>query len=360
MTERKRKAFADLLKTIAIIFVVVYHNTQININFIDDQSWLIYVNYYLKSALSVCVPLFFFVNGGLLLNKSSLDIQRHSQKIIKIIILTAVWGAITTFLLSLIRKDPLPLLDIVKSSLYLKFGWNHHLWFFQALIVVYIFYPLLFVTFKQAKKIFYFFGITVFIFTFFNTFLGQIINVVAITLSIDNVVDAWKFNYFSEINAFRGIYGYSIGYFMLGGVLFTYSVKSSIGRNALFTLLLLISMGGLCLYGVMISQYEQKIWDLVWNGYDSLFTLINVVLMFMLAVCYQGSGKILSNTIEVIGKNSLGIYLIHWIIQEPIRSLIATDSFLGTLIATLVIILLSLAITLTIKRTPLLRNLLSL
>ena len=53
----------DLLKALAIYFVVIYHFNIIPINVIEPDSCWNYFNYYLKSILSTCVPIFFFVNG---------------------------------------------------------------------------------------------------------------------------------------------------------------------------------------------------------------------------------------------------------------------------------------------------------
>src|SRR4051794_19168514 len=121
----KRYDFVDLLKTIAIFFVLFYHFSVMNIDFIHDEGFTSYFNYYLNSILSTCVPIFFFVNGGLLLNKSYLDIKSHVRKTIKILILTLLWGLISLILLSIIKGEPLSFSDIVKGLYYLKQGWNN-------------------------------------------------------------------------------------------------------------------------------------------------------------------------------------------------------------------------------------------
>ena len=61
---KKRFDFVDLLKATAIFFVLIYHFSLMNVDFIHNGEWTSYINYYLKSLLSTCVPLFFFVNGG--------------------------------------------------------------------------------------------------------------------------------------------------------------------------------------------------------------------------------------------------------------------------------------------------------
>ncbi|HEY4784447.1 MAG TPA: acyltransferase family protein [Bacteroidales bacterium] len=359
-TNKRRFDYVDLLKTIAIFFVLIYHFSIINIDFIHNEDWTCYLNYYLKSILSTCVPLFFFVNGGLLMNKSDLDIKKHVRKVIKIILLTIVWGIITLILLSLIKGEHLTFNEIIGGAFFHKQGRIKHLWFFEAMVVIYIFYPLLFNTIKTSPKAFYFFAAAVFIFTFLNTFIGEFAKLISVTLKVFESTNFESKNYFSEFNALRGIYGYSIGYFILGGILFNYQKQVRTQKAMILSIVLLpISMGLLVLYGVKVSESQHKIWDTVWNGYDSIFTCINVILLFTLSLYYKHSGTF-GKIVRIIAENSLGIYLIHLIIKPIITSAIPLSGTLGTLVFAVSSLFLSLFIALTIKKIPIVRNLLSL
>ena len=358
--EKKRYDFVDLLKSIAIFFVLVYHFSMMNSDFIHYENWTSYINYYLKSLLSTCVPLFFFVNGGLLMNKSDLNIRKHIRKITKIIILTVLWGIITLIALSLIREEHLSYIEIIGGVYTLKQGWINHLWFFEALVVIYIFYPLLFNSLKTTPKYFYFFATAVFIFTFLNTFIGEFTKFLSVTLKILESKNFDSINYFSGFNAFKGIYGYSIGYFILGGILFNNQKKLKTQKIKLISIgILPISMALLFIYGVKISVSNNNVWDIVWNGYDNIFTLINVILIFALSLHYKNRGA-LGKIINLISVNSLGIYLIHLIIGPIIKPFIPMSGILGTLIFAFSVLFISLFIALTIKKIPLLKNILSL
>ena len=357
---KKRFDFVDLLKATAIFFVLIYHFSLMNVDFIHNGEWTSYINYYLKSLLSTCVPLFFFVNGGLLMNKSKLDIKDHTKKIIKIIILTIIWGLITLIALSFIRGEHLSFIEIIGGVFNLKEGWINHLWFFEALIVIYILYPLLFNSFKTNPNIFYYFASAVFIFTFLNNFIGSFAKILSITLEIFEDKNLESINYFSGFNPFEGIRGYSIGYFILGGILFNYQTELRTQKAKLLSIAFLpISMGLLFIYGVKISENHNSIWDIVWNGYDNIFTLINVILIFLISLHYKNRG-IFGNLVKIIAENSLGIYLIHLIIGAIIRPYFPMSGILGTLIFSISILFFSLFIALTIKKIPLLRHLLSL
>ena len=70
----KRYDNLDLLKVIAIVFVLIYHVYARSANLNNVTGSFNCYNYFLKSILGTCVPVFFFVNGALLLNKRAVDI----------------------------------------------------------------------------------------------------------------------------------------------------------------------------------------------------------------------------------------------------------------------------------------------
>lgn len=91
MNEKQRYVFIDLLKCVAILFVVMLHVRVDNYNWLDNGEPLYIFRYCFRSILAVCVPLFFFCNGFLLLNKA-FDLRKHIIKTAKTLVITIVWG----------------------------------------------------------------------------------------------------------------------------------------------------------------------------------------------------------------------------------------------------------------------------
>ena len=97
-------------------------------------------------------------------------------------------------------------------------------------------------------------------------------------------------------NPFNGIYGYTFVYFCIGGLLFSYegrilSIKKS-KRNLVSVFGIILSSACLFLIGVYYSIYrDERIWDVVWNGYDSVFTFLNVLFVYTLSLNYTGSNS---------------------------------------------------------------------
>lgn len=355
----------DLLKALAIYLVINGHFNSIPSNIIECQSFSTYLNLFLKSIFSTCVPIFFFVNGLLLLNKETIDIRKHIRKIIRIIVLTVLWGFITLFVLQYIRGEILPFSQIIKKSWLLKQGWNNHLWFLRTLVVIYVFYPLIHTVYHTNKKIFYFFFACVMLFTFGNVIIGQIATILSY-FSNKFVNTNFELNYFSDFNPFSLFYEYSIAYFMLGAIardLFS-SLSDNYKRKVTVLAKLVIPVSMLCLtcYAVIVSLRSKEMWDIGWNGLDTIFTLINVVALYVISYNYKTVGW-LGDFISYIGKNSLGIYFIHIIVGDFFNTFFAqfeySNLFIINLIYAFIILISSLLLTMILKKTPILRNLVS-
>jgi surface polysaccharide O-acyltransferase-like enzyme len=345
----------DLMKALAIYFVLIYHFPIMEVDFIGTGKTGAYSNFFIFSIFSTCVPIFFFINGALLFNKSGLSLKAHVSKILKTVILVIIWGFITMISLSLIYGESISVSGIIKDIYTLKTGWVNHLWFLEALVVIYIFFPMLFLAFKTKKNYFYFFFACVMILSFGNTFIGLLLNV-ASTVSGKFLNTYFFLNYFGGFNAFSGIYGFSIGYFMLGGIVF--SMKDSIltNRNQILSFIAIpVSMALLFSYGVLISFRQGETWDIGFEAFDSVFALVMVVSIFILSMQYNNRG-LSGKVIRHVSKNTLGIYLLHRIVGALIKPFFMEFSFFSTFIGGMVfagaVLFLCLLIIYILKKVP--------
>jgi len=361
MQNVQRIDYIDLLKALAIYLVIIYHFNKIPINIIECDNYWNYFNLYLSSIFSICVPVFFFVNGLLLLNKKEINMKKHIMKIINIAILTVLWGFITLVASRYIQGEGLSPLQILSGS------WRGvgHLWFLRALIVIYVFYPFIHITYHSNKKIFYFFFTCVMLFTFGNTLLEIFFTTISYFSNKFTTTDFHQ-NYLTSFNPFRGIHGYSIGYFMLGGLMgCLFQNFNDLQKNKFRTIAILvipISMLCLFLYAIIVSLRNKAMWDIVWNGYDTIFTLINVIAVFIIFLHYKSHGWF-GDFIRIVGKNSLGIYFIHIIIGNiltPFYSQLGLSTmFLTNIVYAFVILLFSLLIAIILKKIPIIKYLFS-
>jgi surface polysaccharide O-acyltransferase-like enzyme len=347
--ENHRYESFDLLKGIAIFLVVLYHYNNLNTDIINNPGIETYLNYSMRAFLSVCVPIFFFVNGALMLNMR-FDLKKHIYKTMTIIVVSVIWAVITMLILMPIKGQFFSVLEIIKSIWELKIGWVNHLWFLQAIVVIYIFFPIIKVAYDNNIQVLYFFLAVIFIETFGNTLL---INIAS--LSIGNKDG---FNFFNGYNAFAGIRGYAIVYFIIGGLLFKYKERLLKYFIASF-FIIPASIALLTVYGCIMSV--DKVYDITWNGYDMIPTLFIVISLFTISIQYK-SNKI-GYLIETIGKDSLGVYLIHRFWGSAFINIFKQfnlHDIFSSVIFSLIILLLSFITVYIIKKIPIVNKLVTL
>lgn len=353
--------YIDLIEFLGMLFVLIYHSTTYSYSFVKEGSSIYYARYFMRTILSTCVPLFFFSNGFLLLNKP-LNIKKHIIKIINIIILTGVWGIISILILMPIEHECLSMKEIIVYLCTWHQGWINHLWYMGALVCIYVFFPILKCAFDNQKKSFLFFTAICAIFTFGNRMLS-IVGTIFASAICGKEVNFLGINLFNMFNPFRGIYGYAFVYFCVGGLAYGYTEKlkriKARKRNSLAAMSIILSCTGLFVLGVVLSNISGKIWDVVWDGYDTIFTFVNVSAIFVLSISYLNvKNKAINKIVFTISCNTLGIYHIHGIfihLTHPIvKEWIVAQTYLGCVAYSIVIMMLSLCAVLVIKKIPVL------
>ncbi len=89
MNKKNRYLYVDYIKTTAILLVIIYHCKIFN-----NDSFIA------AAIMSICVPLFFAVNGFLMLKKER-SIKDLTYKNLKILFLIVFWGIFTNLCLEL-------------------------------------------------------------------------------------------------------------------------------------------------------------------------------------------------------------------------------------------------------------------
>ncbi|MCX6216335.1 acyltransferase [Spirosoma sp.] len=360
--KKERNIGYDAVKTFSIFLVCIYHYPFFNANFTDTNTFDIYLNYFLLGAASAGVPLFFMVNGALLLNKPY-EFRPFLHKIVKLISLFVIWDIILLVGFQLLTNHRASLKSFVLDLFYLKMDVTNHLWFLQALLSVYLFYPIIKEVYEAARKeVLYWLCFTIVLFSFGNLFLNSAINVTEF-LFHRNYLKEEEVNFFPFINPF-GNYYFSLFYFILGGLLskkrLTYFYKAP---SWVLIGIYLLSLFILFLYGIIMTISDQKLYDTVWYGYYSVMTLAMSISVFILFSRLEYRNKIINYCLIIIGSNTLGIYLVHRFIGWFVNQLVTGNNLSGNLAISLlcaaIIVVSSLLIVLAIKKAPILKKLVS-
>lgn len=98
-------------------------------------------------------------------------------------------------------------------------------------------------------------------------------------------------------------------------------------------------------------------YDVIWKNYDSIFTLFNLLAIFVLCNSYKGNVKAL----EIISNNTLGIYFVHNIFVHVTKKYVIEYPFFSTLFGNIIYVVLLIGICLILvlimKKIPLIRKL---
>ena len=133
--KKTRNINLDLLKIMACVGVVLLHTTISG--FKDTESWNYLTFLYYLGTYSI--PLFFMVNGYLLLGKNEISYSYILQKIKWILVTVSVW----TLIIWIYKRDfsENPIKKVLGSLL--QRGYFFQFWFFGALILIYLCLPIL-------------------------------------------------------------------------------------------------------------------------------------------------------------------------------------------------------------------------
>ena len=356
---KNRTYYYDAVKALSIYLVCLYHYNNLNYNILESQDIEVYANYYFYGIPSMAVPLFFMVNGALLLNKPY-RLENHLRKVVYLYILFLAWSAISLIVFIPIEGNSYSLEEFIRSWLSLDQGISNHLWFLQALIAIYLLFPFIKVVYDfPQRKLLKLFCLIVFAFSFGNLFLNSLVNAGEFVFGL-NYVKGDSFNLFFTMNPF-GIYCYAFFYFTLGGIISDKVAckKISISTKAL-PIIFSIALFILFLYGTLMTKSDNALYDTVWNGYSSLMTLAMSTSVFLFFSRLNYNSEIINRCLMLIGSNTLGIYLVHRFVGAItipyFYNFISSRSLPLNLLYGCLLILGSLLIVLPLKKIPLIKK----
>jgi len=284
--------WVDLVRVVGAFLVVVAH-----LSYRGGGSVLISSFYFAVSRIAV--PLFFMVSGYLLLRKEESYGDFFRKRALKVLIPFFVWSVI--YMLWKREGFDLPFSMKLVASYLLKIvrgPRENHLWFFYALIGLYLFTPILrvFVARASLQDLVYFCGLWFMVVPVFS-FLQE----------------------FTPIKIGFELYfiaGYS-GYFMLGYLL----GKFQYTRFQLY---------GLALLFLIFSIVTTALSYLVKSEYFVGYLSVNIVLMTAFAFILLREVQIsdsLNTFLVPLSRASFGVYLVHVIVLAELEKLPVVNSW---------------------------------
>lgn len=276
----------DALKVFCTFLVVMMHTIDKNTN---DFHFFFY-------CFGVfAIPLFFAIDGALLLNKQQISFKYCLLKILKTIALCLFWSLVSFLLFGIIKRD-------FSDWAIQIFGWFIQkgncdiFWFFGSLIIIYCLLPLLHKLFLNKKATI----ITVCLLCFCCCAIYAI-----------SIYTSIKYNYVFEtkiIQTFR-LYEW-LFYFFVGGLVFSnrmyfnnFKIRLCFKIMAIVIVLLLGTV-----YSFFFGKYIFAN-NSVEYQYQSPFIMLLITLLLGLIISLPFTNRVIVD----IAKTNVGVYIFHYI-----------------------------------------------
>ena len=338
----KRFDYIDLIKAIDIFFVIMIHNYKASVDFVVSPSLKTYISFIVRLMIEG-VPLFVTVNGFLIINKR-LDLRKHIKKIMKILLIIFIWSLIYIIIFS---KGNISAKEIIHNILTVDINneYSGILWFLQNLITLYLLYPILNIVHDNNKKVYNYFFIVVVFFTIGTKSLDMIFNL----LNLYNINDYtyWLSDCIQHYNPISN--GAFILYFMLGGYIYENKELLLKNKNKIFIITLLITIVSIS-YGIFVSDINKSFYSSNYL-YCSLAMVMYILSIFIVSFKFKNN-NFFTRIICSIGKNSMGIYLVHIIVVKLVSEYITFVSLGKTIISSIIIVFICLCITIVLRKIP--------
>ena len=323
----KRNINLDLIKIIACICVVGLHAVGMN-------------NYTIYYLCDCGVPLFFMVDGYLLLSRENIDYHYAFHKIFHVLKIVFCWNLLILVPVLLFRHKLVNPFRLVLDSMLQK-GYLWHFWFFGSLLIIYLLLPLFHKAFFEKK---HYHRVSCLLFMFICLCIHTLSMIKGFPLHafVPQSLRLWSWLF----------------YFLLGGLFF--SSASKLQRLSIWTHAAL-----LIVFTIINNVMEKKIGlylihdRLAENFYDDITSIIwySLLFAFLLRIPIKES---FSRIITDLSNLTMGIFIIHPILLTALNAVYMPKGNVSVIIFWIGLTLISFIITYIISRIPVVKELVKL
>lgn len=333
---KNRKTYLDIIKIVAIIFVIYNHtgnNGFLAFYNTDTNKFVRILELLVSIICKTAVPLFFMCSGALLLKKE-LSVKNILQRVIRFIIVLIFFSLSYYLYLSIRNNSPIDIKWIL-TTIYstTTFSYSGSYWFIYSYIAFLLIIPVLSIIAKNINE-----NIIVYLLVLQGIFSG-ILPIFEYIMKIDHI--ALQIPFILSINIIYPIIGY-------------YYDNNQFKNEKL-------------LYGLaFISVFTSGLftWKMIQNGnptesYLSLFGIYNVLLIYLtLKKCISKIkfSNMIYKAISEIGKCVFGIFLLHGFVFTIIDDYYASNCYFDCILKTLIIFVICTCITYVLRRIPVIKK----
>lgn len=340
---KKRVIYFDILKAIAILFVILIHAVSEHWDTLNVNSGSFVSLSLLDSISRFCVPVYFMISGAIFLNEEkNITIKDILKKYIpRILLIFIFWNMAYSLIYNYINDRVIDFAFVSKTFLHTLLGEGvFHLYFLPIIIGFYLCVPLLRkITTKDNRNI-----------------LLYLIILLTIVFGSERLL----LYFFDASVSYTLLFGGYLIYFILGYYLNTFDINKK-NTNIIY----ILGIGGLLItfLGTIITSRVNGITD-VFFKYDTFNVILYSSCIFLFAK--NNFKKINDKLLSVLSKTNFGIYLIHGLVLGGLEyigvfnKLDSTSITLSVILNTILIYIISIISVFILIKIPFIRRLVSL
>lgn len=323
-----RKYWLDVIKALSIFLVIVLHTASYGVkdNYLNPS-----LIFYFSGVFAI--PLFFMVNGYLLLDKQE-KYKYAINKIRKIIVIAFLWN-VPIVLISFVLKGKI---TNIFYNIFLNFiqkGYFWQFWFLGSLIIIYLFLPWLQKLYNNGKNYY----------KFFTLFLILL----CLAINIYNIYNCSLGNGIIKNNVIQTYRIWTwLMYFCVGGSIHKNNLFEKISKQLHLIIMIL------CVISTVLYEYfaSLKLYNSLFaeNFYDSIIVILTSTIIF--TFFRKVEIKRFKSIIFILSLLTMGVYIIHPSIINIIKHFYKMNNNYINILISIIVYFISLMVSYIILKIP--------
>lgn len=309
MAKKVRFEGIDFLKVFAIFGVICLHvaGSYYNVGSLNQNSELVFTPIKLYYYIGVlAIPLFFCINGFLVLGKEKVTYQYILKKVGMLLTPVILWAIMESVAKLVVRREFVNPLFTALGYL-IQQGFFFQFWFIGSLVIVQLVSPLLNCLLRKHLAIF---------------------QAITVTLGVVCLIVMFFSYYFQAPLAKAVIQTFRLWtwffYFMLGAALRRAGYLSKMSKNGrlIFFIFITIAVQIAAIFSSLVLKNGYAEYD-----YDSIYVILSVIILMLLyaQTISLKRGRAISWLIRHFSKNTMGIFIVHIVVLKVVLRLIPTS-----------------------------------
>ena len=305
MKQRQRIISWDVIRTVAILLVLICHATEACYPMLaKNWSAMAFTSQIFRTvgftAGRLGVPIFLFLSGGLLLTKKMENdedcLSFYKRNLLPLFITCEIWICLYNIFLAVFNNTPFDFTLLIRNLLFLEPIPISHIWYIPTIIGLYLAIPFISAVLKRFSiKSMWIFMVIAVLFLFVVPAIDSTKRILGSDHTFFTIID---------LGFSGGIYGVYLvlGYFLKNGLLKKIPAP-------LLAFIGTIAFGGTCIYQMWSYNVNRNYY--VWYDFMGIVITATCIFEVLSRIDISEKRKVVRAFFTKISVYSLGIYFLH-------------------------------------------------